>query len=656
MTWEPLVPFWLVVVLISVAVMATLRDYRGLSATLVLRLGLIAVLAVMLCNPVREIDLPVSRRPTLLLVADSSGSMTTSDGPGGATRYAQARVVGAQIASQLEDLYQISQVGFSHQLQAPLPEQAAGDTDFAGLTTLVAQAPKPAAVVFISDGADWRHSDPDGELARARIAVHTLGVGDQRPTTNLALRLEVASPTVFPGQELPMTVTVAASPDLRGRRVKLDVDTIEESGRTVALARQEVTLDALVRVPLVDTPSGQKGGRLWRARIAPLPGEMTPDDNQDFASAQVVDKSVRVLVYEGQPYWDTTFAVRAWRRDRQLDVATAFGVGKRTWRAGNAAPDRLDAESLKGVDVVVLGQSLDRLGGGAAAAQVLQEFVDRGGGVVLLGPGRRLGGALDALDPLVASGALSNVELTAADAGIPGLIGKDVRLPARFAEGAVLKPQARVLLGSRAKPYIASRHQGGGWICSVNLEGIWNWNVSGYGRETGERFWRQILRTLTNAPMGQLRAERLRLGVGEELVVWLQPDAAQQSVTLVHPDGRVQDLAVQDDTVRVRLERPGLYRIERGNERVTVVATLEVREQLEIARDDARLMRLATNTGGEFSDAGEITRLVTRLRTARTLAGTVRRPEPLITEVMWFLAATVLAGLEWWLRRRAGRV
>jgi hypothetical protein len=655
-TWDPLIPLWVTLALTAAAVLAALRAYRDLSAALVLRLGLIAVIAVMLGNPVREQEQPVVRRPNLLLVADSSGSMATADGPGGAARYAQARVVGAQLASALGDLYHVSQVGFADRLQAPLPDQPAGDTDFAGLNALVAQAPKPAAVVLISDGADWRHSDPDGELARARITVHTLGVGDQQPTTNVALRLEVASPTVFPGQELPMTVTIAASPDLRGRRVKLEVDTIEESGFTVALARQEVTLDALVRVPLVDTPSGQKGGRLWRARVASLPGERTVDDNQDFASAQVVDRSVRVLVFEGQPWWDTTFAVRAWRRDKQLDVATAFGVGKRTWRAGNAAPVKLDAEALKGVDVVVLGQALDRLGGGKEAARVLQEFVDRGGGVVLLGPGRRLSGALDQLDPIVASGALSARELTSADAAIPGLLPKDARLPVRSAAGGVLKPQARVLLGTREQPLIASRHLGAGWVCSVNLEGVWSWNIGGQGREVGERFWRQVLRTLTNAPQGNLRAERLRLGVGEELVVWLQPDAQQQHVRLVHPDGSIKELLPVDDTVRVRLEQSGLYRVERGGERLTVVATLEVREQLEIARDDARLMRLAAATGGEFSDAGDITRLITRLRTVRIMAGTVRRPEPLISESMWFVAAMVLAGLEWWLRRKRGLV
>ena len=74
MTWDPLVPLWLTLVLAGSAVLAALRAYRGLSAMLLLRLGLITVIALMLGNPVRESEQAVGRRPTLLLVADSSGS------------------------------------------------------------------------------------------------------------------------------------------------------------------------------------------------------------------------------------------------------------------------------------------------------------------------------------------------------------------------------------------------------------------------------------------------------------------------------------------------------------------------------------------------------------------------------------------------------
>jgi hypothetical protein len=653
MSFEPLLPSWLVVSLALVAVLVAVRAYRAWSWALASRCCLIALLASMLANPVREVTRPELRRPPLLLVADCSGSMATADAPGGTTRYAQTLSVLDRLSADLAQDYQVSRLAFDGQLRAPPPAVPSGDSDFAGLTALLAQAPRPAAVVVVSDGADWRHADPESELARGRITVHTLGVGDQRPTRNIAVRLEVASPTVFPGQELPMTASIAASPDLRGQRVRLEVDTIAENGSTVPLARQDLVLDSLLRVPLVDTPSGQKGGRLWRARVAPVPGEVTPDDNQDFTSAQVVDRSVRVLVLEGQPWWDTTFAVRAWRRDRQLDVATTIGVGQRTWRAGNAAPAVLDTAALAGVDVVVLGQELDRLVG-SDGARVLGGFVDRGGGLLLLGPGRRLAGALDALDPIPASGPLEALELTGADAGLPGLLPRDVRFPVRAASGAVLKPQARVLLGDRQRPLIASRHLGGGWVCSVNLEGVWGWHVGGQGRETGERFWRQLLRSLTNAPMGNLRAERLRLAVGEELAVWVQPDAKHAPLRLTRPDGVTVELAVVDDTARVRLERPGLYRLERGGERLTVVATIDVREQLEPARDDARLMRLAAATGGEFADAADLERLITRLRTTRTLSGTVVRPQPLVTESLWFVLAILLAGLEWWLRRRAG--
>lgn len=655
MTLAPLVPMWLVVLVLALALIGVWRTYRSWPAAALLRLGVLAVVTLMLANPVREREQPVIRRPSLVVVVDSSISMATADGPAGATRFAQARAAATRLAAGLSETYTVTVLGFDEELRV-LPNAPTKDTDFTGLTGLVAQAPKPAAVVFISDGADWRHGEPEADLARARMVVHTLGVGDQRPTTNISVRLEVASPTVFPGQELPITAYISASPDLRGQRVRLEVDTLNDGVADVALSRQEITLDTLVRVPLVDTPSGQKGGRLWRARIAPVAGEITEDDNQDFASAQVVDRSVRVLVVEGQPWWDTTFAVRAWRRDRQLDVATAMGMGKRTWRAGNAAPAKLDEAALKGVDVVVLGQQLDSLIGANGVA-MLSKFVDQGGGLLLLGPGQRLGGALAELDPLAASGPLTPVEVTSEDAALPGLLSKDVRLPARRASGGALKPQSRILLGSREQPLIVSRHVGAGWVCSVNIEGIWSWHVGSQGREVGERFWRQLLRTLANAPMGNLRVERLRLAVGEELVAWVQPDQEQtEPVQLTLPDGTVQTLSLHDDTVRLRLERPGRYRLSRGKDSVTVVATVEVREKLEIARDDARLSRLAQATGGEAADITAVDRLADRLRVTRTLAGSIQRPEPMVTEPAWFLAVMVLVACEWWFRRRRGLV
>ena len=659
MTLDPILPMWLVWCVMVIAIAACFVAYRAWSALLILRIGVILVLTLMLANPVREVEQATTRRPSLLLVTDTSGSMVTADAGDGQTRIAVSTAMVQRMQNELKEWYNITTMGFNDRLLAALPTSAAGDSDFSGLTGLQAQAPKPAAVVFISDGADWRHSDPEQDLARARIVTHTIAVGDARPATNVGVRLEVASPTVFPGQELPMTAIITATPDLRGKRVRLEVDTIDENSRPVALLRRDVDLDSLVRVPLVDTPSGQKGGRLWRARVAAIPGELTNVDNQDFASAQVVDRSMRVLVFEGQPYWDTTFAVRAWRRDRQLDVATAYGLGKRMWRAGNAAPERLNAEALTGVDVVVLGQSIKSLCDPDTAA-TLRAYIERGGGVIFIGPGKRLdglGGDLDALAPITADGQTMNVTVTSADTSLPGLLPKDVSFPLRTLSGASLKPQARILLGNRQQPLIASRHVGGGWVCSVQVEGVWSWSVGEQGRETAERFWRQLIRTLTNAPIGNLRAERLRIPVGDEAVVWVQPDSGNMSpIEVTRPDGSIADVPMHEDTIRMRLEQTGLYRVTRAGESLTLVATVEAREQLEIARDDARLRRLATATGGEFFTPDMVDRLISRLRTTRTLAGSIKKPEPLITDHAWFMVMLLLLGLEWFLRRRAGGV
>jgi hypothetical protein len=361
-------------------------------------------------------------------------------------------------------------------------------------------------------------------------------------------------------------------------------------------------------------------------------------------------------VFEGQPYWDTTFAVRAWRRDRQLDVATAYGLGKRTWRAGNAAPQRLNAEALTEVDVVVLGQSIESLCDPDAAA-TLRAYIERGGGVLMLGPGERLGGELNNIAPITADGQTMEIKITSADTSLSNFLPKDETFPLRTISGASVKPQSRLLLGNRQQPLIASRHVGGGWVCSAQIEGVWSWSIGDQGRETAERFWRQLLRTLTNAPMGNLRAERLRIPVGDEAVVWVQPDSSKNMpVEVMRPDGSVAEISLNDNTIRMRLEQTGLYRISRAGESLTLVATLEAREQLEIARDDARLKRLATATGGEFYTTDTVDRLISRLRTARTLSGSIKKPEPLITNVVWFMVVILLLGLEWFLRRRAGAV
>lgn len=652
MILEPLLPGWIIVGAALAAGVALVSAYRRPDAAAVLRAGALAVLMLMLANPVVEHDVPERRRPAVTIVVDSSGSMATADCPDGSTRYVSAQTAASALRARLAPTHDVTVFGLGGNALLPAtPPIPIGDTSFAPLEDLASANPKPTAVVLLSDGADWSGAQPEIALAKARVPVHAFAVGSPRTANNVALRLSAASATVFPGQELGLAAELTATPDLRGVTVRLVVEAIADDGKTSPLADQRVELSAWSKVELRTAVGEARGGRLWHAHIERLPNEVTYDDNEAWAAAQVVEREFKVLVLEGRPGWDTTFAVRAWRRDRQLQVSTIVGLGRTAWRAGTASDQK--AKSFAGVDVLVLGARIAPLLGTLGAAE-LADFVDRGGGLLLLGPGPRDVPAVDQLDPCTWMPGEVQAELSADAITIPGLLPVGARAPITAGLVSELKPQARLIAGTRERPLVAIRRHGRGWVCSANLIGLWRWQLApgDSGREPAERFWRQLLRQVAEAPQGRLRPERTAVGAGEDLVVWVQPDSGTQPVIVTDPAGQSREAMPVRDRVQVRADSPGLWRFQRGADRVTMVVIRQSREALEIGRDDARMRRLAERTGGTWGDLTAIDRLAARLDSSVVESGRSRVSEPLITEPGWFLAAFILLAGEWWWRRR----
>jgi hypothetical protein len=468
------------------------------------------------------------------------------------------------------------------------------------------------------------------------------------------VRLSSESASVLPGQELTLAVEVTASPDLRGRAVTLSVEAIDDKGAATMLSERSVVLNAWSRFEITAPVGEHRGSRLWRARIDRLPGEVTHIDNESWASARVVDRELKVMVIEGEPGWDTTFAVRAWRRDHQFKVATTFALGSGSWHAGGEAPapSPLTAAALHGQDVVVLGARVAALvGAGGAAA--LADFVDHGGGLLLLGPGPRGLPALDALDPCSWESGVVQAELSA-DGSPPGLLPPGTRVTVSAGAVSSLRPQTRLLAGTREQPLLALRRQGAGWVCSANLLGVWRWQLAPgtQGAEPAERLWRQLLHHLTNAPLGGLRPERTATMVGEQLNMWVQPDLADQEVTVTDPAGAVRIMRPLHGQLQLRIDQPGRWGFLLGSDHVFVIASQYNREAIEISRDDLRMRRLAERTGGIAGGFGDAARIAERLAAAELLSGSVRSSVPMVTEPAWFVAALLLLCGEWWWRRR----
>lgn len=656
MILEPLLPAWVIVGAALAAVAAVITVYRRPDAAAVLRVGTLAVLVLMLANPVIQHEVPQRRRSAVTIVVDSSGSMATADAAEGATRYASALNAASALRARLAPSHDVNVLGLAGGTLLPAtPPSPAGDTGFAPLEELATANPKPTAVVLLSDGADWSGAQPEIALARARVPVHAFAVGSPRTANNVALRLSTASATVFPGQELGLIAELTATPDLRGGTVRLVVEALADDGRASPIADQRVELAAWSKIELRTTVGEARGGRLWRARIDRLPAEITYDDNEAWAAAQVVEREVKVLVLEGRPGWDTTFAVRAWRRDRQLQVSTTVSLGRTAWRAGSSGDKTSEhkARLFAGVDVLVLGSRVAPLLGADGAAE-LAGFVDRGGGLLLIGPGPRDVPAVDLLDPCTWMPGEVQAELTADSITIPGLLPAGARAPVTAGLVSELKPQSRLIAGTRERPLVALRRHGSGWVCSANLIGLWRWQLApgDGGREPAERFWRQLMRQVAEAPQGRLRPERTAVGAGEDLVVWVQPDSGDQPLIVTDPAGKRREAVPVRDRVQLRADSPGLWRFQRGADRVTMVVTRQAREALEIGRDDARLRRLAERTGGTWGDIADAERLAARLAGSVIDAGRTQVSTPLITEPWWFLAAFLLLASEWWWRRR----
>ena len=656
MSIDPLLPGWLVLVLTLAAAWSAWSAYRRPSWPAALRCVAIVLLMVMLTNPVRIEAASAVEPPVLALVLDRSASMATGDAATGdaakgatrATRLAVATTALETLATRLEGRYRIQRFALGEQVQPGFSDQPQGDTAYDDLARFAQSA--PAAVVLASDGGDRGATAPDGVLGGANIPVFAIAVGTAAPAANVAVRLEPASPSVFPGQELTLDAVITANGSALGKPSEV----VLLAGDGAELARRTLTIAGEMRETFTVAAGEVPGERVWQVRVQPLTGEATTADNEATGVVQVVDRALRIAVVEGQPYWDTSFAVRAWRRDRQLAVGTLYGVGQRRWKAGAALIDPPTAEALAQVDVIVIGSHSERLLDAAGVAAI-SEFITNGGGLLFLGVSDDAADApLAALDPLVRrAGRAPAVVPALTDAGRQlALLPTGGKPLASVVSGLVasLRPRSEVLVGVEEQPLVVRRRHGAGRVATVNAEGLWRWSLSADGDgEVAARFWRQLIKSLAREGQAGLQADRPRYRAGQEAVLTASGDEA---LVLSAPDGRQTSLPRGDGSVRVPLLVAGRWTVTQGTRRLTLPVEADVREVTDVARRDERLARLASATNGVVVEADAAASLADRLARRADLRVAAPRSIPIITSPWWLLLFTGLLAVEWWLRRR----
>ena len=303
---------------------------------LALRLAILAILGLIIINPVRVDETPGTvERPKLFYLLDTSQSMAIGKD---STRWEQVvqTIRDAGRAREPREGAQVSMFRFGSRLAAvdadfgrpavaePAPRSAPGavlaaeaprpsepppaptDSDtllgasLEGLTDRFGQAP-PQAVVVFSDGRA-RDSERADAIARAygrmKLPVHVLPVGDENVGGDVAIVSMVAPNQVRKYSRVAAQVYIR-SYGYKGKRSELKIVGVAAEGKPeTELARTPVVLqDGVAGYSLV-FESGDQDRRI-EARIDQQPGEVSASNNAFGADLAIDHTKIRVLYIEG---------------------------------------------------------------------------------------------------------------------------------------------------------------------------------------------------------------------------------------------------------------------------------------------------------------------------------------------------------------------
>jgi len=551
-----------------------------------------------------------ARPPKLVVLADVSASMLQEDVPAGdsmTTRWmALARPwLDAGYIRRLQQQTELSVYRFGEGIERAVPQLAAEAIDgekatamYAAIREATSSGDESGIVLLLSDGHDTQRGvDPGlvGKLQAEGWQVLAVPVGARQSARDVNLMAWADADYVMAGQSTWINATVvqngfdqaAVEVDLMldGRRI--DRKTVRFDGKPTQRVRFQIR-------PEVDTAS-KPTLHGYRVVAGPLDGEAIEQNNERHVFVQARDDRIRVVLFEGQPYWDTKFLAQVLRDDVQIDLVTVHALGSRrtvamthlggagdSSAAGLAAP--ANQAALNAFDVVILGKGCERFFPGDEA-RMLASYVQDRGGVLLLArsepfdtstaAGRQAATVLDDLMPVtwgrqqvrqlglhVTREGRDSPLLQFDESGSPDAV--ITRLPDMLAATRVAREKAASIVLLRQRPRVgdggatpnlaAVAHQnvGGGRVFAVLTDGMWQWAfLDSSKREYDsvyQTFWSRAIRWLVTGGEflpGQdisLGISRFAAGPGEPIHVTvstrqIDPAGFDPRLTVIGPDG-----------------------------------------------------------------------------------------------------------------------
>lgn len=725
---NPALPLWFIGLALAGAVAgiwATYSAYPDISPRVRgvmggLRVAALLILAWLVLQPERRTKTEKNERPVLAVVVDTSASM--EDSVPGAERYRSERVreffgrapVRRAMADYNIEVYEVA---------SELRRREAELRGFAfdgprsylsqGMARLAQRCRQGgvAGVLLLSDGLDQKREDSVAERLPVPVIVPEL---ELPPSESAAVgfdyrvaELNYARMTVV-GWRTPVKVLVRR----RGAAAEASIPlTLYQDGEPIRSAVAQFERGAaLCTVSVVLEPS-RVGARSCRVELTTPDGDLyAVNDARDFR-IDVTDPENRILYLEGTARWDFKFLKRALLGEKNLHTTAYVNAGGGFIRFGDAGQNgsaglpELTAEELRRYRVVILGD----LGAEAVppeAWEALAQFVENGGGLLLLGARRAYGpGGITQVQPLAqllpampdSRGAMREgrlqVSLTENGQAHPAFrnLATDLTFPPILTlwQPATHSEFATVLVRTAGgAPVVVSRKYGQGRVLMVLTDSLWRWRMGTSTRLGAKDLYDAVVTQLVywlipgheqpgETDILQILLAEADVSLREPVSIGIVGDASADDTALPQceirlPDGRGSPLRVAaarlGREVGLAREMPGhqagFLPVMQGRHEIRVTsadgtqtatasffATRPEHEYTGAPLNREFLVAMAEQTGGAFVPFSEWDRALDSLH-AENRSTVVVSEHPLGQSPWWLAALISLFSLEWWLRRR----
>ncbi|MGC3960749.1 MAG: VWA domain-containing protein [Verrucomicrobiota bacterium] len=691
---------------------AVIPRWRNL-LLLLFRITGIALVLTLLLQPSREESLPPPNKERVTVVAvDTSGSMKQADVEH-APRLEAAKTL-LEATPVVADngrpenpklpLYEFSDD--AHLVQKPISElQPNGPSTrlHKSIQTLLAGSGAGEAInaiVLLSDGHDHELVNPakTGAAARARqIPIYAVALGKQGKVRDVSARITSYQPYCYVKQKAQVT----ASLRLIGCEFEALNVQLLRAGQVVQNKR--LNADELQELPVeFEVLEPETGQYEYEVRALPLEAEADNANNSAITYLNVIDQQIRVLLLEGDPYWDSTFLHRSLMRNDKFEVDALIRYGadklrviRKTPGGELRTPATLDQFAV--YDAIILGRNVEALLN-ETQLKLLEEFVKDRSGTVIFSRGHAFenSAAAGELEPVIWGDQKRDrvrVDVAADGRGLAafrtlGDGGKGMESLPDLLNGhnaAETRPLTATLAQAAGiddvtpAPAIVHRRYGRGQVVSVGVEGLWRWALNAKVESANapfDRFWDQLILWLLAGrdfiPNRQFsfRPNSANIVLGEKVhfrMTMRQPDSRVKSLPLKLFLGETEvarvNLTAASDPGRLTAEylpeRVGRYRATANfpdgtTQESRFIVFNENVEETEVATDVACLRRICESSGGRLIEPTDLPRLLEELgrEPAEMTPKTWLKP---VWNVAWVFYGTALVfALDWFLRRRWG--